>query len=51
MMGVPKCVRRNRKPDKEVTIDVIHAVYRVLESEWQNDKWAKRRELPKWDHG
>jgi hypothetical protein len=36
MTGVHKRVGQVRKPDKEVTIDVIHAVDRILESEWEN---------------
>jgi hypothetical protein len=34
MLGVHKCVGQIRKPDKEVTIDVIHAADRILEAEW-----------------
>jgi hypothetical protein len=34
MLGVHKRVGQIRKPDKEVTIDVIHAIDRILELEW-----------------
>jgi hypothetical protein len=36
MTGIHKRVGQVRKPDKELTIDVIHAVDRILETEWQN---------------
>jgi hypothetical protein len=52
MMGVHKCVGQIRKPDKEVTIDVLHAVDRVLEMEWQNAlcpaEWKKIAEMGTW---
>jgi hypothetical protein len=34
MLGVHKRVGQIRKPDKEVTIEVIHAADRILEAEW-----------------
>jgi hypothetical protein len=34
MLGVHKRVGQIRKPDKKVTIDVIHAANRILEAEW-----------------
>jgi hypothetical protein len=36
MSGIHKRVRQVCKPDKELTIDVFHAVDRILETEWQN---------------
>jgi hypothetical protein len=43
MTGVHKRVGQVRKPDKKVTIDVIHAVDRVLEMEWQNARRPAKR--------
>jgi hypothetical protein len=40
MSGVHKRVGQIRKPDKEFTIDVIHAVDRILESEWEQARRA-----------
>jgi hypothetical protein len=36
MTGVHKRVGQVRKPDRVLTIDIIHAVDRLLESEWEN---------------
>ena len=43
MTGVHKRVGQIRKPDKELTIDVIHAVDRLLENEWENAMRADER--------
>jgi hypothetical protein len=37
MIGVHKCVGQvRRKPDRILTIDIIHAVDKILESNWEN---------------
>jgi hypothetical protein len=36
MTGVHKGVGQIRRPDKELTIDVIHAADKVLETKWAN---------------
>jgi hypothetical protein len=43
MAGVHKRVGKIRKPDKEVTIDVIHVIDWVLEMEWQNARRTDKR--------
>jgi hypothetical protein len=43
MTGVHKRVGQVRKPDKELTIDVIHAVDRILEGEWENATRTEQR--------
>jgi hypothetical protein len=37
-ISMHKCVGQIRKPDKKITIDVVHTVNRVLETKWQNAK-------------
>jgi hypothetical protein len=50
--GVHKPVGQVRKPYKKLTIDVIHAIDKLLESEWQNtrpsDKKKKIAEMGVW---
>jgi hypothetical protein len=36
MIGVHKRVGQVRKPDRVLTIDIMHAVDRILEAEWEN---------------
>jgi hypothetical protein len=52
MSGVHKRVGQVRKPDKELTIDVIHAVDKLLETEWQSarrsDEKKKIAEMGAW---
>jgi hypothetical protein len=36
MTGVHKQVGQIRRPDKELTINVIHAMDKILEAEWEN---------------
>jgi hypothetical protein len=52
MSGVHKRVGQVRKPDKELTIDVIHAVDKLLETEWQSarrsDEKKKISEMGAW---
>jgi hypothetical protein len=43
MSGVHKRVGQVRKPDRVLTIDIIHAVDRILESEWENSKRGDER--------
>jgi hypothetical protein len=43
MTGVHKQVGQVRKPDRVLTIDIIHAVDRLLESEWENATSADER--------
>jgi hypothetical protein len=52
MMGVHKRVGQISKPDRVLTIDVIHAVDRILKSEWENarraDKQKRIAEMGAW---
>jgi hypothetical protein len=43
MTGVHKRVGQIRRPDKEFTIDVIHAADKILEAEWENSSSAPQR--------
>ncbi len=43
MGGVHKRVGQVRKPDRVLTIDIIHAVDRILESEWENAQRVDER--------
>jgi hypothetical protein len=43
MGGVHKRVGQVRKPDRVLTIDIIHAVDRILESNWENARNADER--------
>jgi hypothetical protein len=43
MTGIHKRVDQVHKPDKELTIDVIHAVYRILETEWLNVRRSDKK--------
>jgi hypothetical protein len=36
MVGIHKQARQVRKPDRLLTIDIIHAADRILEAEWEN---------------
>jgi hypothetical protein len=43
MAGVHKRVGQVRKPDRVLTIDIIHAVDRILETEWENAERSDER--------
>jgi hypothetical protein len=43
MSGVHKQVGQVRKPDRVLTIDIIHAVDRILEIEWENARRAEEQ--------
>jgi hypothetical protein len=43
MTGIHKRVGQVQKPDRVLTIDIIHAVDRILENEWTNAKRADER--------
>jgi hypothetical protein len=43
MGGVHKRVGQVRKPDRVLTIDIIHEVDRILESNWENARSAEER--------
>jgi hypothetical protein len=43
MAGIHKQVGQVRKPDKVLTIDIIHAVDRILEKEWENTRRGEER--------
>jgi hypothetical protein len=43
MGGVHKRVGQVRKPDRVLTIDIIHAVDRILESNWESARTADER--------
>jgi hypothetical protein len=43
MAGIQKCVGQIQKPDKEISIDIIHAVDRILEMEWQNSRRSEEK--------
>jgi hypothetical protein len=43
MMGVHKRHGQVRKPDKELTVDVFHALDKILENEWLNAVTAEQK--------
>jgi hypothetical protein len=43
MMGIHKRVGQVRKADRVFTIDIIHAVDRILENEWDNARRTEER--------
>jgi hypothetical protein len=45
MFGVQKRVGQVHKPDRVLTIDIIHAVNRILENEWENTRRAEEQKL------